>query len=39
MQVEWEVVEWSSADQQEEGILGKRKIGDIEVLPDLDMKG
>jgi hypothetical protein len=28
--VQWEVMEWSSADQEEEGASGKRKRGDLE---------
>jgi hypothetical protein len=39
VKVEWEVVEWSSADQQEEGPTGKRKIGQLEASPEMDITG
>jgi hypothetical protein len=34
MTVQWEVMEWTSADQEDEGVSGKRKRGDPD--PEMD---
>ena len=39
MSMEWEVVEWSSADQEGDGLSGKRKIGEVEGPNEMEMTG